>query len=249
MTGTVTTLVVPPGRTGAGGAANGGYLCGMLASRVPDHRPAAGRRPVVTLLEPVPVGSALTVSDAGRHHVVEAGDRLLATVAWASATIPGLPRVSPVQARAASAGYLGRQDHPFPDCFACGPARVEDGLLLTPGPVEPGLVACSWVPKGAAESPVPAEVVWSALDCAAGWTGDARVRPAVLTRMTAEIVEPVPTGVEVVVVAGRVGENGRTVTNASSLLDPDGQVLARALTTWTFLGISDASVRTTVKDL
>jgi hypothetical protein len=146
--------------------------------------------------------------------------------------------VSVAIAEQSSAGFLGRQGHPFPTCFACGPERV-DGLGLAPGPV-PGradTVACRWRPADTTDDArnevVRAEVVWSALDCPGGWTVDPRARPTVLSWLSAELIGPVWTNRDYVVVARRDTGHGRTSVNHTALYDSTGALAATARAVWT----------------
>lgn len=244
----MTTLEIDPCYCGPDDVAHGGYLCGRLAGLT---EPQAGSLPVVTLLEPVPLASPLEFqADDGRSpaggqggsspHASSLwdGDRLLASVTRKPASIPPVGPVSVEQAAQYSQGYLGKAGHPFPHCYACGPDRRADGLRLAPGPAGPGEVACTWTPPGAAGATVAAEVVWAALDCPSGWTADLRLRPGVLSRMTAELLGPVLTGRPHVIVARRGAQRGRVTANTSALYSEAGTLLARAATLWTVIDAS-----------
>ncbi|MGH3731071.1 MAG: hypothetical protein ACRDTU_20305 [Micromonosporaceae bacterium] len=227
----MSTSVEVPGRyNGPPGTANGGYICGLLAASAPA---APGLLPSVTLLDPVPVGTPMQLSGNGSHTGLYLDERLLATVTGTRTPIPGPPPVTTTAARAASAGFLGHDGHPFPDCFVCGPRRTGDGLLLAPGAVGNGTVACTWTPAGSQGEPVASEIVWSALDCPGGWTEDPRPRPAVLTQMSAELLTPVVAGSEYAVVARRVADHGRTFVNATGLFTASGTLIAKARALWT----------------
>src|SRR5262249_46495613 len=69
--------------------------------------------------------------------------------------VAGAPAVSFAEAEDAShrTPYVG-DDHPFPTCFVCGPARADgDGLRIFVGPLatgpgrDAGTLAGSWVPS------------------------------------------------------------------------------------------------------
>lgn len=71
------------------------------------------------------------------HH----GDRVVAEALPSTLddlSIPGAP--SPQQALEARKGFRGFIDHPFPNCFVCGPNRAEgDGLRIHPGWMDGGM--------------------------------------------------------------------------------------------------------------
>src|SRR5690606_2306435 len=104
------------------------------------------------------------------------------TVAQAQQTPDAaLVPVAPVEAgraRDAATAYGGLTEHPFPECFVCGPAREErDGMRLTPGRLGDGRTACVWTPgPDLAGRP---ELVWAALDCPGGWAAPIEGRPMV----------------------------------------------------------------------
>src|SRR4051794_19100105 len=134
---------IPARFNGPPGSANGGYTCGVVAA-------ALGPSANVRLLRPPPLEAPLE-----RRHDADGAVRLLpadTTIAQGRGALPGVaapaaPSVD-VAARAAEA-YAGRdpERHPFPTCFVCGPLRVDDGLLISPGPTgDDGLLACPWRP-------------------------------------------------------------------------------------------------------
>ena len=138
--------------------------------------------------------------------------------------------VSVEAAEDASTRYEGFVHHAYNTCFVCGTKR-EDGLRLYAGPVEgrPGVLAAPWTPS----EDVRAELVWAALDCPGGWAVDDFQREGILLgRMAAEI-DRLPTLAEPHVVLGwRLGEDRRKRFAGSALLTADGEVLARATSTW-----------------
>ncbi|GAA2736449.1 hypothetical protein [Actinocorallia aurantiaca] len=213
---------------GPAASANGGYACGVFAGLV--QGPAA-----VTLHVPPPLGVPLEVErGARRTHVLHCGEPV-ATVAAAADLGPVVPAVGARAAEAAHAGFAGRAFHPFPSCFVCGLDRA-DGLNLTPGPVPdaPGTVACVWRPDSSVAGPdgmVRPEVVWAALDCPGGWTGDPARQARVLGRMAARIGARPSAGDVCVLVARSEPVRGRTVTSHTALYR-DGALLASATAIW-----------------
>jgi len=220
---------------GPPGSANGGYACGLIAGRAPG-------RHAVTLHAPVPLDTGLELRQSGKRHHVWHDDVLIATAVETAEPVDVVPPVSPDVAEAGAPDYAGRHGHPFPTCFACGLER-SDGLSLTPAPVagRPETVACTWRPTDALAGPdglIPAEIVWSALDCPGGWTTDPREDPRLLGRMTATIERLPKPGRSYVVVARQDNRTGRTVHNTSTIYDPGGTAIASASAIWVALAAS-----------
>ncbi len=232
----MSTLTIPARFRGPDGSGNGGWVAGAAAGFVPD---GAGRPVEVTLRLPPPLDRPLPVRTApgGIEVLDDAHDRdepaVVVEARVVGTPVPALEPVAFADARAAENGYRGRKEHPFPECFACGPHRAEgDGLRIFPGPVAgrpEGHVAATWRPG----ADVDVATVWAALDCPGGWAGgfDA-TRPMVLGRITA-VVDAVPAPGEQLVVAGALlGREGRRTTTASTLRRADGSIVGRALHTW-----------------
>jgi hypothetical protein len=225
-----------PARSG-----NGGYTAGRLALRMPAVSADAAASPVtVTLRRPPPLDFAMEVrrvADEGGPGVqLLHGDALVAS---ATAGVLSADPVAPATfdtATAARASYRGLLDHPFPECFVCGPDREPgDGLHLAPGPIDDGRTACVWMPDRSLESGthgvVGVEFVWAALDCPGGWTSALDTRPLVLGRMTAQCLALPKVGQPLVVVGQLLRHEGRKTYTASSLYDGD-HLLARAEHVW-----------------
>lgn len=247
----MTDLLVPARFCGPPVSGNGGWTCGAMAQLVhghPDDHNRAWPAVTVTLRRPPPLDTAVPTSeDAG---VTTAADDEGPVAQAQLAGLAGLTEVDAVDAasaHAAEASYAGWASHPFTSCFTCGPDRDEgDGLRIFPGPVSDlggtRRVAAVWTPH-----PSTAEdwhqydddhrraslpVTWAALDCPGGWAADLADNPAVLGRMTARVdVLPV-IGDEHVVVGHFRGREGRKLSTASTLYDPDGRVVATAEHTW-----------------
>jgi hypothetical protein len=182
----------------------------------------------VTLLAAPPLETPMTVAGAGKRVSVRAGDTLIATVSTVDRAPGAVPLTDLTTARAAARGYQGRTDHPFPNCFACGPNRA-DGLRLTPGavPGRPHTVACPWTPGS--DDP---DMLWSVLDCPGGWVEERRP-PLVLSRLSVVIPGRVEPGTPHVVVAARLGTHGRTVSVGSSVYTSSGRLISTAAAVWT----------------
>ena len=220
----MTTLTVPARFRGPPSSGNGGWTSGALAE-------AAGLDPVtVRLLAPPPLDTALDLVEVEGAVELRSGDDTVAVAlprgpeSWTD-WIDVAP-VSLADARAAESAYPGRTAHPFPTCFACGPARAAgDGLCIYPGRTGDGLVAASWTPDPTVAEPggrVGAAVTWAALDCVGGWSSDLEHRPMVLAQMSARVERPPVAGTPYVVRGRLLRTEGRKTWTATALLDPAG---------------------------
>lgn len=240
------TLVVPHRFRGPARSGNGGWTAGALAERLGPAAGGACPAVEVTLRRPPPLDTELTVElDAGARTRLMDGQDLVAEATCTERPLTPLDTVDPADAEAAMADYPGHRTHPFPECFACGPARPPgDGLRIFPGPV-PGradTVASLWVPHASlAESGdvvdtgverVGVATTWAALDCVGGWSEDLEGRPCVLGRMTARVDALPVVGEQHVVVGHRLRVDGRKSFTASTLYDSDGRVVATAEHVW-----------------
>jgi len=223
-----------PARSG-----NGGYTAGRLASCLDG---LGAEVPVtVTLRRPPPLEVEIAVvgtrdGEAGPGVELRYDDQLVASAAAGSFQESPVAPLDFETATAARSAYLGGDEHPFPSCFVCGPARQPgDGMRLAPGLVGPGRTACIWVPDpslASDEDPAVArsELGWAALDCPGGWTSDIGNRPLVLGRMTAYCGQA-RVGRPHVVVGELLGVDGRKTFTASAVYD-EGRLVGRAEHTW-----------------
>jgi hypothetical protein len=254
------SVVVPRRFRGPATSGNGGWTSGSLAEvlapapnsltwavgalGIAEPPARAGRVVRVRLSAPPPLELPMTVVHEGRTVVAQHDGRpVLTATLLADDEAAGLDPVPPVPyetALAAGERYAGLRDHPFPECFACGPARApDDGLRLRPGPPDPAVagvdVAAAWAPGEAdveADGGVPVPIVWAALDCPGGWSIDVVGRPMVLGTMTARVWAR-PGYEERCVVTGRAVEVGeRKSLTATSLYGQSGDLLATAAHIW-----------------
>src|SRR6185369_772619 len=156
---------------------------------------------------------------------------------WLDAKTPQPPAFS--EALAATAAFPGLQAHPFPHCLGCGTARTDSvALRIFPGPlVARELVAAVWYPSidATADGLVRPEFAWAALDCPGGWAAAAfgRIdRPAVLGRMAARLVGPIPGESAHIVVGWLDHVDGRKLTAGSALYSRDGVLEGFSRQTW-----------------
>lgn len=216
---------------------NGGYSAGVLAAAIDGDAE-------VTLRRPPPLERALRIERADGATVMRDGDLV---VAVAVATTVGMDPPAPVALDDAAEASrrcptLVHPDwHPFPGCFVCGPDREPgDGLRIFAGPTsDPSVWAAPWTPAAdlADDSGVVRpEFVWAALDCPSCSGIYARgTRPAspfVLGRIAVRVDALPRAGEPHVILAWRVGEDGRKTFGASALRDATGRLLAVARATW-----------------
>jgi hypothetical protein len=209
-------IVIDPRFNGPPHSANGGYTCGLLAARV-------GVPVEVTLRAPPPLATALHF-DGERLWDRET---LVAEVAPDRTTLAPPPPVPFDAAVEASQQYPGLEEHAYPTCFVCGPARA-DGLRLFAGPVRDDLLAAPWVPTETGR-----ELVWAALDCpgaiAVGWSGRGEW---LLGRMAGRVDDVPRVGERCVVTAQPLGRNGRKGYAATAAYGEDGRLLGVARQLW-----------------
>jgi hypothetical protein len=227
----VTALTVAARFCGPPGTANGGWLAGRLAAEL-DAATVS-----VRLRRPTPLERPLELRRDGDAVELLDGEELLARAepAGLDLEVPGAP---PVDVAAAVAAALPpRTDHPFPECFGCGPHRRPGdavAALLGPLPDRPELWAGVWHPTAELPSSggeAASEAVWAALDCPSLQplaTGE----PHVLGTLVARQERPVRLDADHVLLAWALGRDGRRATSASAVVGPDGAVCARARATW-----------------
>jgi hypothetical protein len=216
-------MIVPGRFNGPPDSANGGYACGLVASLV-------GGVAEVTLRLPPPLDRELDVVRTDGRVEIRDGEALVAEAEPVELDVDVPAPVSVEAAAEASTHYEGFVHHAYNTCYVCGPKR-DDGLRVYAGPVEgrPGLLAAPWTPG----EDVGPELVWAALDCPSGWAVDDFQREGVLLGRMAARIDRLPTPGEPHVVLGwRIGEDRRKRYAGSALLTADGEVLARARSTW-----------------
>jgi hypothetical protein len=216
-------MIVPGRYNGPPDSANGGYACGLVAG-------VLGGVAEVTLRLPPPLDRELDVHRADGRIEIRDGETLVAEAGPVELDLDVPEPVSVEAAAEASTHYEGFVHHAYNTCYVCGPKR-DDGLRVYAGAVQgrPGLLAAPWTPP----ADVTPELVWAALDCPSGWAVDDFQREGVLLgRMAAEIDRLPTPGEPHVVVGWRIGEDGRKRYAGSALLTADGDVLARARSTW-----------------
>ena len=217
---------------------NGGYSAGLIAGAL-----GAGSAEV-TLKAPPPLDRALSVDRTDGVVVVRDGETVVAEARPATVDVEPPAPVALGEAEAAGPHgmFVDAERHPFPRCFVCGPLREhDDGLRIFAGPVgDSDVLAASWTPSAAladAGGRVQDEVVWAALDCptsgpvANDWS-DPGFKPIVLARLAVRIDGHVRAGEPHVVVAWRLGVEGRKRDAAAALYTEDGELCAVSRALW-----------------
>ena len=220
------------GRTynGPPDSANGGYVCGLIASKIDGDAQ-------ITLRKPPPLETELywdlntfKLSDEAGVLIAEAKSTVL------QLEVPDPPSLE--EAQQAKQHYAGFAYHAFPSCFVCGPARPKDnGLHIYAGPLEKtkDIVVSDWIPssKWCADQSnhIRPEFVWAALDCPGAFAVMERKVPMVLGRMTAKVLQPVIAGVPSVIAGWKIGSEGRKSFTGTALWQ-HGQLMAFAKSVW-----------------
>jgi hypothetical protein len=210
---------------------NGGYTCGRLAAFIDGVAE-------VTLRRPPPLDRPMHVRRTAEGAALVIDDTVVAEARPGSLEldVPSPPGLA--AAVDAQGSYHGLEQHAFPECFVCGPARdIGDGLRIFAGPVNGSeMVASAWTPQGwlgDAEGVVRDEFVWAALDCPGAWAWLSELsNPLVLGRLTAVVEAPVRTGRPHVVGGWRLGQEGRKHYAGTAVWTTDGTLCAKARATW-----------------
>jgi len=213
---------------------NGGYVCGLVAAALP------GGPVSVRLKAPPPIGKPLRLEvEDGAARLLD-GETLIAEGARAPLALEVPPAPSLAEAVDAAKRYLGFEDHNFPGCFVCGPAReAGDGLRIFPGALarDPAVLAAPWTPDATladGAGVVRAAFVWAALDCPGAFTryplpdGIALV----LGELAVAAHAPLAVGTPCVVVAWSLGEEGRRRFAGTALYTASGALVAAARAVW-----------------
>lgn len=228
------TLTIPAFFNGPPASANGGYTCGRVAQLVEAEVSE------VSLRSPPPLDTPLEVAREGDRVMLRGGDTLVAEGA-PSELLVEVPDAVPAEEIEEAQGE-GRarwaQDHPFPTCVVCGPARA-DGLGIMPSalPGRDGLFGALWTPGAASDDGsgcVRTELVWAALDCptsapVANWgNGPAMV----LASLAARLGCPMRVGEPHTILSWALGDDGRKHWGAAALYDSDGILTCASRALW-----------------
>lgn len=211
-------------------SANGGICCGLISKGMSGDVE-------VTLKMPPPLDTDLALVSNGNSTTAFWNDQEVATAIQTTLEMEVPVKASWDQALTASGRYVPVDKHIFPNCFVCGPQRKEgDGLRIFAGPVDfHSHVAAPWIPDSTLRDSggnVDSEFIWAALDCPGYFGLKQKGMKALLGRMTTSIIKPLPVMQKAVVVAWKIGSEGRKHSAGTALLDCDGELYAKAKQVW-----------------
>ncbi len=201
---------------------------------------AAASKPVeVRLIKPPPLDTRLEIVDdpatGGLRLMDDADPVASATPKTFELEVPRPP--SYAEALAVVSSYQGFQEHPYSECFVCGPVRSRgDGMRVFASPI-PGmdLVAAAWIPDRSlvgADNKVRPEFMWAALDCPGFFASGAAAKGALLGTYAARIDRCVHLDTPCVVIGWLIRHEGRKHVVGSAIFDNFGELCGRALATW-----------------
>jgi hypothetical protein len=224
-------VVVDPRFNGPPGVGNGGYVSGLLAERI-------GEGAEITLRRATPLGRPVALRKEGEGTAIrwtlEDDEGLIAEARVATPELDVPPPPSFAEAEAARSIPV---EHPFPDCFVCGPRRTSGaGLDILPGPCGETRVAAPWVPSADladASGFVAQRFLWAALDCPGALAAMLETPSArVLGRITGATLGRVRPGERCVVLGWRIAREGRKHTAGTALFGADGRTLGVTRQIW-----------------
>ncbi|MCX2981552.1 hypothetical protein EYC98_11835 [Halieaceae bacterium IMCC14734] len=228
-----TTVIIPSRFNGPPQSGNGGYTCGLLASYIDGAA-------TVRLHAPPPLEKPMQLRQLQSGLVdLHDEDTLIGTANAApwQLDIPAAPSLE--DARRGQQAFCAYDNHFFPHCFVCGPARaVEDGLCLHPGPVDDwNLLACAWQPAANlldGDGMLTPEIIWSALDCPGYFAAAGKEQPpSLLGELTGTIFAKVAGAEELIVFSWPLGPaEGRKRRGATAIANQQGEVLAASQSLW-----------------
>lgn len=220
-------VIIKPQFCGPSSSGNGGYTSGLVAQEF-------GALAQVTLHKPPPLGRELTFS---RNSVLELIDAELGVVASAKSGQLGneTPRFVEPERITAALSAFPHEDHPFPRCFTCGTARhVGDGLQIYSPFLGDGVAAGIWRPHESffSDGKVPTPIMWAAMDCPGYWAAGPGAQPAVLGRMTGEVLREVEPNEDYISVGQLLAKDGRKISSLTAIFALNGELVARSEQTW-----------------
>jgi hypothetical protein len=246
MSAPATSVTIPNRFCGPPASANGGWTAGAVARLLGC---GAGDAAEVRLHRPPPLDRPLVVlRHAGRVELRDGEDLVAVGTRIAGVRLTGDDEPdppAPVALADATTAVVGwsPEDHPFPNCFVCGPARDPgDGLRIFAGRVagghDPPVFASPWQPAASVADPagdVVEEVIWAALDCPGGQAvsvfGGAETA-VVLGTMQASWDEAPRVGQRYVLTSWPIAASGRKHTSGALLATEDGRVIGRSRSVW-----------------
>ena len=240
-------ISIPPRYCGPPDTANGGYLAGKLAGYF-----NLGSSISISFRAATPLDTVLSVVKAenNQNQVIQImdGEKILAIANTKPLDLvkPTLPNIEKIpKAKMQCAGF---KNHPFPECFVCGPDRpLGDGLGIYPGPVSnddsnntfSNIVAAEWeLPEELknSENQIKNEFIWAALDCVSAFANlekpeNQYLVPMVLGHLSAKIENPLE-GEKAYVIAWPVKVEGRKAIANSAVFNQQQECIAIGQAVW-----------------
>lgn len=216
---------------GPPGSANGGYTGGVVAGDL-------GLSAEITLRNPPPLGRPLRL-ETDEHEARLIDDSTLIAEAKVSEPEIDLPEPVSYEEAAAASTPTPPDEHPYPECFVCGPLRHKgDGLRIYPQQLaEHPLFVATWLPDESLSDRtgrVRDEFIWAALDCPGGfavWLLDPQAL-CLLGRLRATIVGGVSVGERLVVMGWPLNQDGRKLHAGTAVFSEHGDLKGLAQATW-----------------
>lgn len=224
------TMIIEPRFCGPDDSGNGGYVSGLLANYV-DYTAE------VTLRQPPPLSVSLQVLEEDNQLSLLYGEELIATVKPGAVDFEAPLPPDFDTATQASKNYVGFKQHPYPNCFVCGPDRhFPDALCIYPGELsDRDMIAAPWIPDeryADDQGNVRNEFLWAALDCPGGIVVLARTKKILLGRMTAAIQHPIKSGEKCVIMGWLTKSEGRKYYTGTAIYSEKKQLCAVAHAVW-----------------
>lgn len=227
-------ISIPSGCNGPANSANGGYVSGLLGTRIDGATE-------VVLHAPPPLETSLKVTQTNNGLQLYSQGILLAeaTSHDFDLTVPTAPTLAAAQA--ARIDYIGHRYHDYPTCFVCGTDRHQgDGLCLYCGPVKDHpqqIVACDWIPGARladSDGRLDEKYIWCALDCPGAqakqtFTG----KPyGYVVRLAVQVFERPVIDVPLIVTGWLIDSDQRKHTCGTALFSEEGKLLAQGKALW-----------------
>ena len=227
-------IYIPARFNGPPGTGNGGYVAGLIAAHM--RQAGVSGAVEVSLRAPPPLETALELMAVGEGCECRHGEAVVVTARAAGPLGPVQAAPSLEVAAQGRAHFPPVEDHAFPGCFVCGPARTHDGLCIFTGkPHGFDGVTDVWMPGADYADDaglVREEVLWAALDCPGAFAVGFRERPMVLGRIKGQVARRPQAGAPLIVAAWHLYDDGRKHGAASALFTADGELLAQTEQLW-----------------
>lgn len=209
------------------GAANGGYVAGLLGDAL------RGAPNTVRFEKPVPVDTPIYIYRRGNSAFIRHAEETVATAELTNEAIPSTPFVAPDRVLSGSEPALDMAM--FADCFVCG-RGAPDGLGIEVRALPDGRFAALWRPADSSdvEGPlVEAIHLRSALDCPGGFAALTANQTLALTGTLTSRIAFLPEASERLVVVGEsTWSEGRKLGAVTTIFTDTGDLVATASAVW-----------------